>query len=220
VRSGCVLTVLIAVGVSVWASSSLLSAWDVWVDGKREPILGLLILRRQIGDTFGGLTGYAHVAQAILASIIVVTVVAGLAARNALWARYPRRVLIGVSLLLLWCLAIIVLVLARRSGIASAFLVGAIIRATPWIAAAAMALATVYLFWSGFAERLLTARYACGALVISAAFGAAWLTVLHAAGVPLAGMPVKHAALILWPLLLPLMASVLAPWSLSRVRHI
>jgi hypothetical protein len=217
VRSGCLLAALIAVGVSVWASSSLLSAWDVWVDGKREPILGLLILRRQIGDTFGGLTGYAHVAQAILASIIVVTVVAGLAARNALWARYPRRVLIGVSLLLLWCLAIIVLVLARRSGIASAFLVGAIIRATPWIAAAAMALATVYLFWSGFAERVLTARYACGALVISAAFGAAWLTVLHAAGVPLAGMPVKH---ILWPLLLPLMASVLAPWSLSRVRHI
>ena len=48
-----------------------------------------------------------------------------------------------------------------------------------WIAAAAMVLTTVYVFWSGFAERVLTIRYASGAVAISAAFGAAWLTVLR-----------------------------------------
>ena len=80
-------------------------------------------------------------------------------------------------------------------------------------------LATVYLFWAAFAERLLTLRSACGAVLVSAAFGAAWLTVLRAAGVQLAGMPAMDAVWMLSPALLPLMASVLAPWSLSRIRH-
>ena len=53
-------------------------------------------------------------------------------------------------------------------------LLDAIVRATGWIAVAAMVITTIYLFWSGFAERVLTVRYACGALVISAAFAAAW----------------------------------------------
>ena len=39
-----------------------------------------------------------------------------------------------------------------------------------------MVITTVYVFWSGFAERVLTIRYASGAVAISAAFGAAWLT--------------------------------------------
>jgi hypothetical protein len=88
-----------------------------------------------------------------------------------------------------------------------------------WIATAAVAFTTVYVFWSGFAEHVLTIRYASGAVAISAAFGAAWLTVLHMAGVQLAGMSAMNAVSIVSPALLPLMASGLAPWSLSRVRH-
>ena len=80
-------------------------------------------------------------------------------------------------------------------------------------------LATVYLPWRAFAERLLTLRQACGVVLVSAAFGTAWLTLLRAAGVPLAGMPTTDAVWMLSPALLPLMASVLAPWSLSRIRH-
>ena len=72
-----------------------------------------------------------------------------------------------------------------------------------WIAAAAMVFTTVYVFWSGFAERVLTIRYASGAVAISAAFGAAWLTVLHMAGVQLAGMSAMNAVWILSPALLP-----------------
>ncbi len=56
-----------------------------------------------------------------------------------------------------------------------------------------MVFTTVYVFWSGFAERVLTIRYASGAVAISAAFGAAWLTVLHMAGVQLAGMSAMNA---------------------------
>jgi hypothetical protein len=52
-----------------------------------------------------------------------------------------------------------------------------------------------------------------------AAFGAAWLTVLHMAGVQLVGMSAMNAVWILSPALLPPIFSLLAPWSLSRIRH-
>ena len=70
-----------------------------------------------------------------------------------------------------------------------------------------------------FAERLLTLRLLCGAVVVSAAFGAAWLTMVHAAGGPIAGMPAMDAVWVLSPTLLPLTVTALAPWSLSRIRH-
>ena len=73
-----------------------------------------------------------------------------------------------------------------------------------------MVFATIYLFWSGFAERVLTIRYACGALVVSAAFAAAWHAGLHCRGRRIG---------ILWLALVILTAIVLAPWALSRVRH-
>ena len=96
---------------------------------------------------------------------------------------------------------------------------GAILRATSWVAASAIVLATGYLLWRVFAEQLLTLRQASGAVLVSAAFGAACLTLLRGAGVSLAGMPAADAVWMLSPALLPLMASVLAPWSLSRIRH-
>ena len=82
-----------------------------------------------------------------------------------------------------------------------------------------MVITTVYVCWSGFAEHVLTIRYAGGAVAISAAFGAAWLTVQQMTGVQLAGISAINAVSMLSPALLPLMASVLAPWSLSRIRH-
>ena len=88
-----------------------------------------------------------------------------------------------------------------------------------WIAIAALLITTAYVFWSGFAERVLTLRYASGAVAISAAFGAAWLTVLQMAGVQLAGMSAMNAISVVSPALLPLMATVLAAWSLGRIRH-
>jgi hypothetical protein len=114
---------------------------------------------------------------------------------------------------------LVLLVLAEQYGIASQFVLYAAQDVTNWViavVAAASVLATVYLFWTVLAERLLTPRQACGAILVSAAFGAAVVT---AADVPLLAMPARDAIGMLSPALLPLMASVLAPWSLSRIRH-
>lgn len=220
VRAACVLAALIMVGVSVWASSSLVGAWGPWMtDGEADLSPGLLKLRREFTDAFVGMTGYALVALAVVTYIAVGVTVAWLAAGTALRARYPRRMLVAGSLLLLYGLALIVLAVAEGNEIASGFLLHAIVTATPWIAAAAIVFTTVYLLWSGFAERALTARYACGALVISAAFGVGWVTALQAAGVQFDGTLTTNALWMLSPVLLPLMASALAPWSLNRIRH-
>ena len=109
---------------------------------------------------------------------------------------------------------LVLLALAGHRGIGLLF--GA---DTVFIDAPAIVLATAYLSWRAFAERLLTLRSACGVVLVSAAFGTAWLTMLRAAGVSLAGMPTTDAVWMLSPVLLPLMASVLAPLSLNRIRH-
>ena len=109
--------------------------------------------------------------------------------------------------------------LAEQNGNVSPFVFDALFTTARWIFVGAMVFTTVYVFWRGFAERVLTMRYAGGAVAISAAFLAAWLTALHIAGVQLAGMSAMNVISAVSPALLPLMASVLAPWSYSRIRH-
>ena len=138
---------------------------------------------------------------------------------GALAVRYPRRYHIASSLLLLYGLALVLLAVAQRTGIGPDIPLGAILRATSWGAAAAMVLATGYLLWRAFAEQLLTLRQAFGALVVSAAFGTAWLTLLSSIGMSLAGMPAAEAVRLLSPAVLPLTISALATWSFSRLRH-
>ena len=212
VRTACVLAALIVVGVSLWASSSLISAWKEWIPNgqQADASMGLLQARQKIGDALGGLTGSALAVLAVVTSVAVALLVASLAAFTALRARYSRRVLVAGLLLLLFVLAFALLAWVTKRGIAPEFLLPAILRATGWIALAAMTLTTIYLIWNGFASRALTVRYACGALVISAAIGAARL----------AGMPATNVAGLLWLLLPILTVSFLAPWSLSRIRHI
>ena len=98
-------------------------------------------------------------------------------------------------------------------------LLAGLFRARPLTVVAAIAAVTVYLCWACISERLLTLGHVGGAILVSAAFGAASVTVLGAAGVHLSGMSTADAVLMLSPALLPLTASVLAPWSFSRVRH-
>jgi hypothetical protein len=112
-----------------------------------------------------------------------------------------------------WGLVLVLLALDGHRGI------GLLLGPTRWIDAPALVLATVYLSGRAFAERLLTPRWAFGIVLVSVAFRTAWVTVLRAAGMQLAGMPTTEAVWMLSPALLPLMAGVLAPWSLNRVRH-
>jgi hypothetical protein len=238
VRVVCLLAALFIVGMSAWASLSLVSGW--MREGQRMAIgpgfwelprfqgvalvgqeaYDALRLRHSLQETFQALAGYQLIALAVVISIGVAVLVALRAAHAALRARYARRLNIASSMLLLHGLVLVLLALAARRGMASASMVAAIFGASKGTIATAIVLATLYVAWRAFAERLLTLRSACvAAVLLCAATGAAWVTVLHAIGVQLAGMPTTDAAWMLSPVLLPLMAAVLAPWSLSRVRH-
>ena len=215
VRSVCVLAAIIAIGVSAWISVPLLGdpvfvqVWGVPLSSRLPAITGAV----------AALTWYEQLSLVVVVAVGVVIWVAAVAALGALRTRYSRRANVAASSLLLSGLALALLAQGVREGLVSPFVFGASFAAARWIVLAAIVFTTVYVCWSGFAERVLTIRYASGAVAISAAFGAAWLTVLHMAGVQLAGMSARNAVSILSPALLPLMASVLAPWSLSRIRH-
>jgi hypothetical protein len=126
-----------------------------------------------------------------VAAVAVVVWVASWAALGALRTRYRRRITIAVCLLLIYGVFFVWLGVAVSVDpkTTSQLHLDVVHRAMRWIAAAATVSTTVYVFWSGFAEHVLTTRYASGAVAISAAFAAAWLTVLHIAGVQLAGCP-------------------------------
>jgi hypothetical protein len=215
VKSVCVLAALIAIGVSAWISLPLLGD-AVFIQMMGVPLSSQ---RSVVEDAVAALTGYEQLALAVVAAVGVAVWVASWAALRALWTRYPRRLNIAASVLLVYGLALALLALAAWRGIGPEIPVGAILRATLWVAAAAIVFATAYLVWRTFAERLLTVRQAWGVVFLSTAFAAAWLTVLRAAGLSLADLPAAYAVRMLSPALLTLTASVLAPWSYSRIRH-
>lgn len=217
VTSACVLAGIIAIGTSGWISMSLLGdgvfvqMWGAPLNSQRAALTAAL----------AALVAYEQLALAVVAVVGIVIVVAAFAVRGALRMRYSRRASVGSFLLLLYGLALVWLAVGVRADpdSASRFHLDVIYAAMLWVATGAMVITTVYVFWSGFAEHLLTIRYAGGAVAIAAAFGAAWLITLQIAGVQLAAMPVMHAVSVVSPALLPLMVSGLAPWSYSRVRH-
>ena len=214
-KSVCVLAAIIALGVSVWLSMPLLGD-AVFIQMWSVPLSSQLA---GLNDAIAALTGYQQLALAVVAVAGVVIWVAAFAVLGALWTRYSRRANIAASSLLLSGLALALLALAVRNGIVSPSVFDALFAAARWIFFGAMVCTTAYVFWNGFEERVLTVRYASGAVAISAAFAAAWLTVLHIAGVQLAEMSAMNAISVVSPALLPLMVSVLAPWSLGRIRH-
>lgn len=222
VRSICLLAALLAVGTSVWTSASVipfggLDDNDPLIEKNRPPLSGWM---RAIRSGVEAMSAYELLALVFATITAVVVIVSWRAAYAAFKARYPRRLSIAASLLLFYGLALVVLTRAAQYRIEAEIPLFAILSATQWVAAAAIVLATGYLLWRGFAERLMTLRQVSVAVLVSAAFGAAGLTLLRAGSVSLAGMPAADAAWLLSPALLPLMASVLAPWSLSRIRHV
>jgi hypothetical protein len=206
------MALLFALGVSIWGSLSFIAV------GKYEPLRSG---QRAIEGALGALTGYQPVALAVVLLIGFIALGASHAAFWALWVRYPRRVSIASLVLLLYSVALVWLAVGVRRDpmTASQFHLDVVYGAMRWIAASAIVFASVYLFWSGLTERLLSLRYVCGAILVTLIFGVAWVTLLRAAGVQIAGIPTMDVFWKLSPVLLPLMASAVAPWSLSRIRH-
>jgi hypothetical protein len=207
-KSVCVLAAIIAIGASVWISMPVLGD-AVFIQMWNVPLASRL---PAVNGAVAALTGYEQLALAIVAVIGLVVWVAYLAVLAAVWARYSRRANIAAVSLLLTGIGLALMALAESKGIVSPFVFHAALAAARWILLGAMVFTTIYVSWKGFAERVLTIGYACGALVISTAFGAAWLT--------LAATGVQSAVSMLWLVLLPLMVGALAPWSLNRLRHL
>jgi hypothetical protein len=211
VRAGCVLVALTAIAASVWACSSFLGAWGTWTPEEGKNVLPELVNARQkVAAALAGLTPSSYAALTIVAAIAVGAIVAWQAVREALRARYPRPLFVLQALPVVWSLVVIVLTFAIRKGFGPVPLVGQIVMVTFWITAAVMVLATIYLAWSGFVERVLTIRYACGALTIAVAFCLLWI----------AGTSATFVVEKLWLALLILTIGLLAPWSLNRARHL
>jgi hypothetical protein len=222
VRSVCLLAALAAVGTSIWTSASsipfdVLDDNDTFIEKSSSPVSGWM---RALEGAVGALSAYELLALAFVAAIAVAVMVAGRAALPALRARYPRRVTIAGSLLLLYGLGLVLRAPDGQGGDGlDVLFMDAFFGAAPWITAAGIALATVFLFWRVLTEQLLTLRSASLAVLMSAAFAAAWVTVLNALGLSPAVKPATDMVWMLSPALLPPLAAVLAPWSLSRVRH-
>ena len=218
VQSACVLAALITIGASVWISMPLLGdavfvqMWGVPLSSRRPVVT----------QAFAALPGYEQLAVAIVAVFGVVIGVAVFAVFRALWTRYSHRVSIASFVLVLYGLVLAWLavgVTVGDPGTISRLHLDVVYETMRGIATAAMVITTAYVVWRGFAEHVFTVRYAGGAVVLSAAFGAAWLTLLQMAGAQQAGMSATNAVSIVSAALLPLTASVLAPWSYSRIRH-
>lgn len=209
VRSVCVLTALAAVGASVWLPGALSAAGEIFGDPMRS-------VQGALEGAAGALAGHQQLALAVIVGLGVAMTVASRATLVALWTRYPRRLNIVGSLVLLHGVALVLLTLAGPRWNAA---LAAIVQGTSWIAASGIVCATGYLAWRTFVERLLTPYQASGIVLLSASFTAAWLTLLRGTGVALADMPAAGAAWMLSSALLPLVIYLLAPWSYSRVRH-
>lgn len=221
VRTGCVLAALALVLTSVWLSTSLLGSWGSWIlEGGKDAVPEFLKIRREIAGSVASIPGYALAAQAVIACVAVGVMIALFATFAAVKARYPRRLLIAGSLLLLHGFLLVLLVLAVQSGKIPATLVSTVFETTALAFLAAIVLVTIYLSWTGFRERALTPAYAGGVIAISAVVAAAWFALAHASGASIAAMSAGDAAMFFWPLLLPPMVGVLAPWAFSRIRHI
>lgn len=219
VRTACVLAALAMVGASAWASSLLMSVWGPSMTDGIDLGARAFQQRGEVLDTIGRQTAQAILAQAVVACIAVAAVVAWQAAREALKARYPRRLLVVQWLPAAWGCAITLAALAGKSGIVSPSAAGTVVAAAVWIATAVILVATIYFFWSNIAERALPTDYLVGALAIVAAFGVAYAIVLRGAGEPNSATHPTAMVMMLWPVLLLLLGSVVAPWSLNRARH-
>ena len=193
VRSVCLLAALVAVGTSVWTSASVipfdvLEDNDTFIEKSRSPVSAWM---RVIQVGVEAMSAHEQLALAFVAFIAVAVMVAlACGAHGPSGTLSPACEHRGIAAAALWSGARAAGAgRARRQWIGCPVHGRALRGDTLDCQRRRLVLATVYLFWRSLAERLLTLRSAGVALLTWAAFAAAWVTVLRAAGVQLAGMP-------------------------------
>ncbi len=211
IRAASVLIALTLIGASISICALLMGAWGEYMGfGNSEDLLPkLLKFREKVASVTTGMTGLAYGASVIIAIIAATAVIAWQASREALRARHPRLLMTVQWLPVAWSIVLLLVFLAQRKGIVPEDLLRMFALGTFWVSGIAMALATGYLAWNGFAQRVLTTRYAAGVLAISVMLGLAlW-----------AGTPVTNFAGIAYFAVGILLVGVLPPWALGRARH-
>ncbi len=209
VRTACVLIALIALGLSLWSTGPLLSAWGSFPMGDGDALPGWLNARQKLADTIGGLTWYACAAWTLVATIAVAGQVAWRAAAEALRVRHPRLVSTVQWVPVAWSIAAMLIVVVATNEIVPEFVANVFLKASVWVSGAALVFSAIYLLRRGLTERMLTRRYAGGVLAISVVFAAALLV----------GFSSKNVLGVLWPAALIVTLGALAPWALNRARH-
>lgn len=211
VRTVCVLVALTAIATSMWAATPLLNAWGEYLPfgSGQDSLPALLGLRQKIADVAAGTPWYAWVAAAVATSIAVAAQITWQAALEALGERHRRLVLFLQSTPVAWGIAAMLLAVASRQGIAPVWQVHWFFMVTLGMFGVALLFAAVQLVRRGLAAHALTIRYAIGAVVVSASFGAALPVVVS--GMNLVG--------VLLPVALVLVLALVAPWAFDRVRH-
>lgn len=212
-RTACVVAALGVVAVSVWVSLALVATWAN--AGREAPMLQGAA--EALAKLLSAWSFQDYVALAVIVFSGVAVTVASRASLEALFARYRRRVMTAAAFLMLLVVALIVLTAGGWAE--NSMLLNAILGMVPWLGGAVVA-GTLYLFWRTVTERILAPQQAAVVVLVSAGIAVAWVMVLSAAGAPISQMPFRKAALALSPALWALMALVLAPWSLSRIRHL
>jgi hypothetical protein len=216
VRSACVLAALGMLVCSIWLSAPLMSRWPetaqqaVQIERARDGLAG----------AFAAFGGIELAALLVIVSGAVTLLVTVRAILEAVFTRYRRRAVIVGAALLLYPLTLVSLDLAGSGSRWDVFM-HAVFDVSVWSATAGIVFGTLYLFWRILAERLMTPLQTGGVVLISAVLLAAWMTMLRANGVNLGDLSAPSAFWAMWPVVvLPLLASALAAWSLSRVRHV
>ncbi len=211
VRTACTLVALTAIGAGVWVSTLLMSYWSDYtiIASQGDLLPKLLQAREKLTSLAAGLSPAEYGWAVFFAIVTITAVIAWRASQEAMRARHPRLLLTVQWLPVAWSIVLLLTVTAERNGIVPETLPRNFAVGTFWVSGIAIVLAIGYLAWKGFAERVLTTRYAIGVLAITAAFGAAsWV-----------GTSVPNFLGILYLSLGVLLVGVLPPWALSRARH-
>ena len=146
----------------------------------------------------------------VVGFIVLAAVLAFLAAFRAFASAYGWRFWLGALALVMYVIGVLIAVARGRID-------GAVVGAHIWALAVAIPVATFIVLGRVLARHVLTFRHVVMLSLAWVLFAVLYLDVLRAGGMFAASPAVESLALA--STLLPLLATALAPWSLSSIRH-
>jgi hypothetical protein len=198
ITTGCVAAAWILISVSLWASLPLLR--DMY--HVESPVaLAADIVKKY---------GLRLVSGATVCFILLATLFALLVTVRALVSSYGWRLWSGALGLALYAIGVAL-------AVAQGWIGEAVVSAHLWTIAVAIPVGTLFVFRRVVASRILTPGQAIGVSLAWLVFAALCVDMLRLSG--MLELSPALTALVLASMAMPLSAAVLAPWSVSLVRH-